>query len=600
MKAYKNIPLILLLLVMAALAFANLGNRYMYLDEVNTALMGENVLTYGYPRAWDGNYLITSANGNDFDKSFTFISYPWVQYYIAAFAQVFGNSNFCLRFWYVVLGIISVIPFYYLSLGYTKKRHTALIAALFYSLSVPVILYIRTVRYYSPSLLLIILAYFLYHKYIENPSYKYSILFSLACILLFHTFHVFFFITMAVILLCFFIFDYNKQNLKKFIISVITITLFTLPFFIYYYSFIMSLGTTREGFQGLDYFLAQLPGYFWLLHVNFFPVIALAGIYAFVSTTKNLCSKKKQIENDSKNLKMRVRWLLAGPIIINILVVSLFSGYYADRFLIACVPACFILSAYLACKIMGCDKILGFTVVFLLVFTNILNISPYMGLKLLNIDAGKVDAIIKPPVPYFYSKGSYSRTFSLGDYLNKFCYIRSYLSEYYQSTKCDYDNEVEGAVRFLNTYAKKGDTVVTEEWLADAIYYYTGLKVTNRLRLPDADEYYKYYKTYPNALQYDNLTKFDDTMADWVVLTGFEIQRLYGGNSWGNIDNFERVLINGYPVVSYIGVSSEYDFFTSINGRTLTIYRNKLTTLPINDENIEKEDLEGAIKKGVD
>ncbi len=599
MKINKNIPLIFMLFIMAILAFANLGNRFMYLDEAETALLGKNILTYGYPRAWDGNFLITAANGNDFDQNFVFIRYPWLQYYIAAFGQILGNTNFCVRFWFVILGVISIIPLYRLALNFTERRQTALIAAALYSLSIPVLIYVRSVRYYSPSLLFTILTYLFYLKFIKTPSYKNSIYFSIVSILLFHSFHAFFFITMAVMILCYIIFDFSKENIKKFIISLIIITLFTLPPFIYYYSHITYLGTTREGFQGLYLFLLQLPGYFWIMHVNFFPVIPLLSIIVIIKVSKRLFSPKKR--SNLMPLKNRIRWLLIGPIIIDIIFVSLFSIYFADRFLIACIPSCFILSAVLICKIIDYDKIFGFILAILLIFTNILHISPYIGVKALNSNTKLVESVIKPPLQYFYSgKENYSMTWSLQDYLNLFCRIRSYLFDYCNSTSHDYDDEVESAVKFLNKYAKKGDTVETDDWLAYPIYYYTGLNVVNRLRMPDGNSfyalYYNTYKIFPNAYKYYDLVKYDKKRVDWAINM---LDSLYQGDLdfWRNSDEYEKIIIHDYPISLNLGMNNEYPFFSVKNGPTIEIYRNKNTTLPIDDKYIGKIELESPNRK---
>ena len=55
----KNKFLLGLLLIASLLLFKNLDNIYLWQDEADTALLAQNILEYGYPRAWEGNIIIT-------------------------------------------------------------------------------------------------------------------------------------------------------------------------------------------------------------------------------------------------------------------------------------------------------------------------------------------------------------------------------------------------------------------------------------------------------------------------------------------------------------------------------------------------------------
>jgi hypothetical protein len=577
----------------------------MFLDEASTALLGESILKYGYPRAWDGNFLITAANGNDFTQNFVFYFYPWIQYYISAFSQLFGNSNFHLRFWYVIIGIVSVIPFYCLSFDFIKNRKTAYLASLFYALSVNVLLLIRTVRYYAPSLLLVILVYLLYEKFIKKSTYKYCILFAVSCILLFHTFIAFFFITMAVIISCYILFDRNKKNIKKFVISLITITVFTLFYFLYYYWLLNNVGATREGFQGINYFILLVPRYFWLLHEKFFPVLPLLAIYLFVRALTKLSTRKTDthsydniyLKTNARNINtnkihMRTKWLLIAPIVVNILFIPMFCNYYGERFLIACIPSTFILSAYIISIIMRYDKVIGLFVILTFVFTNILNISPYLCIKYFDINPKNAEIIVKSPKlndvlvksQLLDGEEKESRTNTMEDdldyYLNNSCYVTSSIWDYYISMKNDFDDEIEGVIKFLKIYAKEGDSVVSDVWYSDGIHFYTGLKIINRLYLPNRGEYYS-FKNFNNAYKYIHLTKADNKLVNWIVFPDD------GDNGWWKYDtNFEKIEIHGYSI------SDDSNGELNKKYKPIYIYRNKRTTEPLDKTVFTKEDLE--------
>lgn len=80
----KHLIMALLVIIMMVLSLSNLANRYLWYDEAHTALMGRNVLEYGVPKVWNGEYLITTSNGNDFNDSLIIVKDGWVQYYLAA------------------------------------------------------------------------------------------------------------------------------------------------------------------------------------------------------------------------------------------------------------------------------------------------------------------------------------------------------------------------------------------------------------------------------------------------------------------------------------------------------------------------------------
>ncbi len=55
----NNIFMIIVILISSILLFGNLGNSYAPIDEANTMILGENTMKYGYPKVWDGEYLVS-------------------------------------------------------------------------------------------------------------------------------------------------------------------------------------------------------------------------------------------------------------------------------------------------------------------------------------------------------------------------------------------------------------------------------------------------------------------------------------------------------------------------------------------------------------
>src|SRR5271154_1924162 len=69
----------------AVLIFWSLGDRYLWQDEAETALLGKNILTFWRPIAYDGTNFVSQEAGREFNKSdFLWRWSPWIQFYVAA------------------------------------------------------------------------------------------------------------------------------------------------------------------------------------------------------------------------------------------------------------------------------------------------------------------------------------------------------------------------------------------------------------------------------------------------------------------------------------------------------------------------------------
>jgi len=294
----RLIIIILLITIMSVLSLANLGNRYLWYDEAHTALMGRNVLKYGVPKVWDGEYLITTSNGNDFNDSLIIVKDGFVQYYLAAFGEL--TSSFAHpRLIFVLLGIVGAIVFYLLTKQLTDNDKISLIALFLYCTSIPIILYIRQVRYYSPCILFGLLTLLTYLLAIKTNKLKHWIAFSISSILLYHSLYLFFMIIMIAIFIRYVLYDRNKIHTKGLLISLSAVFIFTFPLFLYNQSFLNNLGDQRSSFQGFGYLLLQAPGYLWQLNSYFFPFIGLGLIYVFMYLIKRITNRKKKIlDND--------------------------------------------------------------------------------------------------------------------------------------------------------------------------------------------------------------------------------------------------------------------------------------------------------------
>ena len=116
-------PWLLGLLALAAvLLFADLSDQILWNDEAGTALFARNVLTFGYPTAFDGTNWIDriiieqtiGRVGNYLD-----VFHSWGMYYVLApFFFLFGESTFIARFPFGCFGLASVYLTYRVAFAY--------------------------------------------------------------------------------------------------------------------------------------------------------------------------------------------------------------------------------------------------------------------------------------------------------------------------------------------------------------------------------------------------------------------------------------------------------------------------------------------------
>ena len=85
-KIHKiDVLCIIVIIIMAILSLASLSNRYMFIDESIEALIGKNIIKFGYPKVWDGtNLALAGVNGNEFNEDLVPVRNSWLPYYLAA------------------------------------------------------------------------------------------------------------------------------------------------------------------------------------------------------------------------------------------------------------------------------------------------------------------------------------------------------------------------------------------------------------------------------------------------------------------------------------------------------------------------------------
>lgn len=591
---FHKITVISILSIMLILGLVNINNRYMFVDESVEAMLGQNITKYKIPKAWDGeNLVMVYVNGNEFNDDLVFIRKNWLTSYLTAMVQYLSKPlNLdkqtvvgIMRSVFVIIGFIGAIAYYYLVRKITKNRNITVLSLLFFCSSVPLLLYIRSIYYLAPVLTCSISVLLFYLEYIDHRKTKDLMLFVLSAVLLFHSFYPYFFIMMFVLGILFLLYDRKKIYISRWIIPGIIITVMTLPWYIYVRSFLSKI--EKSPINGFDRFVNYLLGYIWQIHAYFFPFITLTLLALLILVTER--SGKKNIASIKNKERTRTAFIILLPIGVTLFAISITNSFLDTRRLITAIPFLYIAMAYLVNYI--CEKIkhLGYFVIIILLLTNILHIMPYRTIKILNINTENIEAVVKPPVPFFDVDYIWrNKKMNLDEYINQSCSFVSYLISYLEEISNDYDDADEGMILFLKKYAQKGQKVYLIGSQYETIAFYTGLQVVNRLD-PALDSLPSAFHSYPNALKYESLTRWPILECDWIIERGLDgpIQN----EIWHNERIFEKIYID-YPDSQPWNEVWAHSFFKDKKYPGFIIYRNKITTKPVmlNNNIFKKED----------
>jgi hypothetical protein len=166
------------------LILPNLGDRNLWQDEAETALIAKNVLRTGLPLGWDGRNLVTQLSGREMTDSYLWGWTPWLMHYVAAFGMaVAGETAFGARWPFALAGCLTLPLFYVVVARVARDRALALVASLLLVTSVQFLLFARQCRYYSllPIAFLVAL-----HGYDLLPSWTGVVALAFGLLALFH------------------------------------------------------------------------------------------------------------------------------------------------------------------------------------------------------------------------------------------------------------------------------------------------------------------------------------------------------------------------------------------------------------------------------
>jgi len=171
-------------LLMALACFAltyDLGDRLMWGDEAETALLAANINKYGLPRVEDGKNRITIYGAADANEQGVWIWSPWLdEYVVAGSFLLFGKSTIAARLPFALIGLASVALLGLVARRIYGSHKVAMGAMLLYVTCVPFLLHARQCRYYAILMLAQIWLIWSYQRILEGGRIRGGVQASLA------------------------------------------------------------------------------------------------------------------------------------------------------------------------------------------------------------------------------------------------------------------------------------------------------------------------------------------------------------------------------------------------------------------------------------
>lgn len=450
------------------LIFLGLGDGALQVDEGMDTFVSTTILKYGVPTHSDG-LNATMLFADIYDG--LFIYRTWLPYYLQAFSlDIFGHTTFAARLPFALVGVLSVIALYFLTLKLTGDKITAFLAALLLSSSAPALIYFRTARYIGLPVLLTILLIYFYIRIFADKPWKPSP-FILVAILFFHSMYVAFAGIILGVLIHFYL--HRKKilpaNARLVPRCALIIGVFTLPWMVsivpvfsniakFYVDTSDLIDTSTIGL------FKHFAGYLFQLNNYIFPFLFLPVLFF----------------KPLKPLKLEIQLLLICT--LTLLVASSPHSIPMQHYISSAFPLLFILLAMILTMFLKKNFWIPTVLTGTLIFSNLLHIGPLLPLKFFMQQRASNDS---QSVYLNYASRTFFREVRLASVFHEHLYQISH----------PYRGPLDKIVEFFKTYGRKGQTCYIDNE-PESLAYYTGMKM------------------------FANETLSRDNPPDWIVLRG--------------------------------------------------------------------------------
>jgi hypothetical protein len=222
--------------LLALSIFKNISYPLLWNDEAETAMFAKRILTFGYPKVHDGKNVLNLLELPDKSlaidrRSDAYVVTVWGHFYFAVIGELLSRltddiylKTALLRIPFVIAGFVGLLIIAITGLPFFRDRKKGLyfLSAFFFLelLSIPLILHMREVRYYSLALLLLSVIFYLYSRYAVFKTLRSSLyipLLTISLLLLYNSFPPPFFACVAAIGLAELIRFIKQRSVREFI-----------------------------------------------------------------------------------------------------------------------------------------------------------------------------------------------------------------------------------------------------------------------------------------------------------------------------------------------------------------------------------------------
>jgi Dolichyl-phosphate-mannose-protein mannosyltransferase len=268
----------LVLVIIAALVLVRLGQRLLWQDEAQTALLARTVVDGGLPRGFDGRNYLSQELGAEYGEGYLWRWHTWLPFYVvAASFRVLGEGTFSARLPSALFAIATVALLYRFARRLWRDEVVGLVAAGLLALHVPFVLLARQCRYYLPAAFFALVGLDAYLGVLAGRRWA-RVLFVAAATSLFHTHYLYCFTLLAAVGLHALV--WRRQVVGRLIAPMFAITIINLPFLVWLSG--MRYGDRYGGDVGrLGHVAANTAGFVQHLLFGNFPLALLAVVAGF-------------------------------------------------------------------------------------------------------------------------------------------------------------------------------------------------------------------------------------------------------------------------------------------------------------------------------
>jgi hypothetical protein len=367
-EMHKTIAILAVPVIFAAFVlFYNLGDRLLWGDEAETALLGVNVTKYGLPKATDGkNYITLLGAGVDTNKDDIWTWRPWLDSYIAAASfALFGKTTTAARFPFVLIAFISVLFLAFMVHRFYRRKEVTLYATLLLITNITFILHARQCRYYALVGLAQMVFIYGFHRLLTGRSKSGIICISLALITAFYCNYILVVPELlAIVVASMILYRKYPDLIKNVSIGMVIFTLFVIPWLLY------AQPWHQTGTLGVKHLAVNLQ--YLLIQINFqiapFLLFLVPAVLYFTRKGKPHAISQDLTENSIKIFL----WCIVAAYI---LFLSLNEGLYL-RYLLPLIPVFIILMSVMITDYVR-PRFLRYLLVTVLSLSNVISVLSY-------------------------------------------------------------------------------------------------------------------------------------------------------------------------------------------------------------------------------